>query len=319
METFVDFRIDSHIKYPPFANEYFEKYFYTYMTTNEGVYINNYIPVFWTETSHRNEKLDELQQKLYRLPHDKNYFTVVQHDLGLQKQVPPNTHVFSMGRSEGIPIPLTYENRDLFDRYKNINKTIFCSFVGAYTHPIRRSVVAEFLQYSDVVCSIDNWTNQIADDKQQLFLDVTSKSKFTLAPRGFGKTSFRLYEALKLGSIPVYIYDEPWLPYTEMIDWNKLAVLSHINDVPFLYDRLKSITDEEYRSMLAYYKEHEYLFTFEGMSDYVIQKFNSINQTPFEKQCAWPPVPAPIVSHDAPKIGLYKTSGNKIQFKGVKY
>ena len=229
-----------------------------------------------------------------------------------------------MGRSEGIPIPLTYENAGLFEQYKNTDKTIFCSFVGADTHPIRRSVVSEFLQYSDVVCSIDKWTNEIANDKQQLFLDVTSKSKFTLAPRGFGKTSFRLYEALKLGSVPVYIYDDPWLPYTELIDWNKLAVLSHINDVPFLYDRLKNITDEEYCSMLAYYKEHEYLFTFEGMSEYVVQKFNSITQTPSWEQCALPPVHVPVVSrdtkhNDAPNMGLYKTSGNKIQFKDIKY
>jgi hypothetical protein len=42
----------------------------------------------------------------------------------------------------------------------------------------------------DVVIITDNWTTQIKEDKQQLFLDITSKSRFTLAPRGYGKTSF---------------------------------------------------------------------------------------------------------------------------------
>lgn len=290
--TFEDFRLDSNIKYPPFATEYFEKYFYNYML-KRSIYIQNYIPVFWTEASHRHEKLNELQQKLDDLPRDKSYFTVVQHSLGLQKRVPSNTYVFSMGQSEGIPLPLTYENPTLFEQYKNNDKDIFCSFVGADTHLIRRMLVTEFIKYPDVVCSIDSWTNEISNNKQTLFLDVTSKSKFTLAPRGFGKTSFRLYEALKLGSIPVYVYDEPWLPYTELIDWNKFVVLAHINELPSLYARLKQITDTEYQAMLSYYKEHEHLFTFEGMSEYVI---NTFTQTPSEAQCALPPIPEPTTS-----------------------
>jgi len=33
-------------------------------------------------------------------------------------------------------------------------------------------------------------------------------SKFALCPRGYGKTSFRIQEALQYGAIPVYISDE---------------------------------------------------------------------------------------------------------------
>ena len=41
-----------------------------------------------------------------------------------------------------------------------------------------------------------------------------SSTMFNLAPRGFGRTSFRLAEIIQIGRIPVYIYDdEPWLPY----------------------------------------------------------------------------------------------------------
>ncbi len=36
---------------------------------------------------------------------------------------------------------------------------------------------------------------------------VIERSNFTLAPRGFGATSFRMYEALQLGSVPIYIWD----------------------------------------------------------------------------------------------------------------
>lgn len=43
-----------------------------------------------------------------------------------------------------------------------------------------------------------------------------SRSSLALAPRGTGPTSFRLYEAMALGAVPVYIWEggrAPWLPY----------------------------------------------------------------------------------------------------------
>lgn len=46
--------------------------------------------------------------------------------------------------------------------------------------------------------------------------DTLGGSILALAPRGFGATSFRLYEALQLGgaTVPVYVHDgRPWLPY----------------------------------------------------------------------------------------------------------
>jgi len=41
-----------------------------------------------------------------------------------------------------------------------------------------------------------------------------SSTMFNLAPRGFGRTSFRLAEVIQMGRIPVYMYDDvPWIPY----------------------------------------------------------------------------------------------------------
>ena len=44
--------------------------------------------------------------------------------------------------------------------------------------------------------------------------DTTAASAMTLAYRGYGATSFRLYEALHLGSVPIYAWAQlAWLPY----------------------------------------------------------------------------------------------------------
>jgi hypothetical protein len=85
-----------------------------------------------------------------------------------------------------------------------------------------------------------------------------------------------MYEALELKSIPVYVYDEQWLPYTELIDWNKMAVLVHVNDIHTLYVRLQKITDDEVASMLGYYEQHRHLFSYDGMCEYVINKVKSM-------------------------------------------
>ena len=45
---------------------------------------------------------------------------------------------------------------------------------------------------------------------------LMGRAVFNLAPRGTGPTSFRFYEALQMGTVPVYIYDHNatlWLPY----------------------------------------------------------------------------------------------------------
>ena len=42
----------------------------------------------------------------------------------------------------------------------------------------------------------------------------SSNTIFNLAPRGFGRTSFRAAEIIQLGRIPVFLYDDiPWVPY----------------------------------------------------------------------------------------------------------
>ena len=230
--------------------------------------------MFWTELqiAHGFENIkDRLQSVIDKLQKDKTYFTIVQHDDGILIHMPNNVIVFGMGGIGDIPLPLTYDNTELFEEYKNNNKTVFCSFVGSLTHPCRE-IMLSVMNKPDVVLITNNWTNRVEKDKQQLFLQTTSKSRFTLAPRGYGKTSFRMYEALRLNSIPVYIYDDEWLPYKEVLDWSKLAVLVHINHIHTLYNDLKEITDDQITEMLDYYHSVEHYFTYDGMCEYVLNK-----------------------------------------------
>jgi hypothetical protein len=52
---------------------------------------------------------------------------------------------------------------------------------------------------------------------ERLWTGVAGRSMLVLAPRGVNPTSFRLFEALQLGLVPVYLFEDgdeqPWLPY----------------------------------------------------------------------------------------------------------
>ena len=260
--------------YPPFSQMYFEKYFYQYMLAHPAER-NRYIPIFWTENqipSLTREMHEKRQFAVNTLDTKKTYFTVVQHDDGIMATRLPNTIIFGMGGVGHIPLPLTYENPELFKAYQDVPKTIFCSFMGSLTHPCRMQACKQLHNKPNVVLKVHPWTDKVPQENQKAFLEIMSKSRFTLAPRGYGKSSFRMYEAFYLKSVPVYVYDEPWLPYTELLDWKKLAVLVHVSELPFLYETLLKITDTQVEEMLAYYEEHKRLFTYEGMSEYIIAK-----------------------------------------------
>jgi hypothetical protein len=70
-------------------------------------------------------------------------------------------------------------------------------------------------------------------------------SVFALCPRGYGPTSFRLYEAMQMGCVPVYITDQAWLPFKDEILWDQTAVLCGIDEVAGLPERLYKMEKEE--------------------------------------------------------------------------
>lgn len=143
-----EFRTDSGITYPPFCEIYFEKYFYQYISKmrkdnliSQKLY-DSYVPVFWTELQNTpGFDRNRIQQLLDDLPREIPLFTVVQHDDGIAFNTPSNLIKFAMGGTGDIPLPLTYDNLELFDDYKINDKTIFCSFVGSMTHPCREKML----------------------------------------------------------------------------------------------------------------------------------------------------------------------------------
>ena len=69
---------------------------------------------------------------------------------------------------------------------------------AAIGHQIRMQMLHTLVDNKDYVLKPKHWSPEINENRQDLFLDITSRSKFTLCPRGYGASSFRMYEAMQL-------------------------------------------------------------------------------------------------------------------------
>lgn len=286
LELGKQFRPGTSVVYPPFKNgRYMEEYFYEYALAHKDE-INSdrvYIPVFWTNLQiHPNfqsmkSNYDILLKRAYSLmPPETKYFTIVQGDDGVELALPPNTQVFGACKGD-IPLPLIYE--DNTNRLLNVPrlplKKYLASFVGTHsTHSLRMEMFRQLSRKTNFKFNVrEIWTNNIPQNLADTFIQTTLNSKFCLAPRGNGRSSFRYFEAMLLDCIPVYFWDDiEWLPYKDVLDYSKFSVSIQYNDIAKTGEILKSITDIKYRSMIEEMKRVRHYFSLEGMSEYIFNK-----------------------------------------------
>ena len=274
--------------YPPFKNGlYMEEYFLEQIKDNNIKYNKEgrlYIPVLWTnfqiEKWFKNEKhnMQEILNKyIENNKCDKGYFTIVQHDDGPLLKLPHNTIIYG-ACSGNIPLPLIYQdiNNTLYNKFLKSNKTfkeksILCSFVGTNTHNIRNIINNKFKNNTNFEFRINsNWTPNVNINLQNKFIDLTLNSKFALAPRGYGRSSFRFFEIFKLGSIPIYVWDDiEWLPYKDKINYNKICISININEIDKLENLLLNITENEYNNMLNEYNKIKHMFELDYIYKYI--------------------------------------------------
>lgn len=272
-----------------FASEYFKKH----ELVGDWIFLD----VWWT-SFHANSRLlpkwrkkwlgekkrryNNLGQWLRRvIDPDKRYFTICQDAQGVEFdqliRLPDNVLVFSAGGVGNVPVPLLC---DLYDKdFVCVDeREVLVSFRGVIKHPVHRypwreCILDEFSNKPDCVIedTVDPGTE--VTRPAQRYADLMKGSVFSLCPRGYGKTSFRLYEALRYGSIPIYIHDgEPWLPYQDEIDWEALAIITHYRDVPGLFKRLTAISPEQISQMQEYGNTLlARYFSMQGTMDYIVR------------------------------------------------
>jgi hypothetical protein len=261
------FRPHIRLTYPPSNTLIFEEWFYTRYQKEDNKSDRVYLPIFPTSYQVNNKygkdktALQSMERYLRALDRNHKYFTICQFDDGLLFNVNhTDLKVFGMGGGRmDVPLPLVcmphpYE----FE----VPKTVFASFFGALTHPIR----------TEMFKSLDGSDYVLSSNKVHIthYCEVMAQSTFALCPRGYGVSSFRICEALQYGAIPVYISDEFILPFDEYFD--EYGVTIHRNNVSKIDSILKSIPlCEVYKKREAGKIAYKNTYSYEGLYNRIMK------------------------------------------------
>lgn len=278
--TETPFKFKTVCKYPHQNHTIFEEHFYNWFVKNNPSSKRTYLPIFWTNYYHsKGQGMGEIHSFLNTLDKNKNYFTIIQWDDGIMSPFPyENILVFGQGGGSGktnckigdYPIPLNCIPNEKLEIKKD--KTIFASFKGSI---VGRNSIREKMQ--NVLRGNNDYRLEdvTGESNYDSFSNIMSNSIFSLCPRGYGATSFRICESLQHGSIPVYISDKHWVPFNDMINFNDYGVLIDAKDIDNIDSILKSISKEDIDKKISLGKiVYEQYYSYEGCSSKIMEVVN---------------------------------------------
>ena len=253
---------------PWLENQFFQSFINTWQVTRTPLR-RIYVPIAWTDCLHKGSLREDVQDTLDGLNPIFDYFSVSQLDLAfghpdLRLELPADLDfiLYSAGGPPPgiahrnsllrvIPVPLLKE--ELVPT--GLVKSIAVSSQSSLTHPLRREIYSA------------HWRNFLFLNPGDDWKVVLESSEFALAPRGFGITSFRMYEAIQLGTVPVYVWElEKWLPYQELVDWNSLAIIAEASDIASLTSLIQAANISLMQEAL---KAHKHMFTYNFTIQYI--------------------------------------------------
>lgn len=139
---------------------------------------------------------------------------------------------------------------------RNMDKNVDITFVGQPKYYGREKIfnmdfspLTSNIRSTSSIYGVHDINKRISIMKD--FYIETSKSKFTLAPRGMGSSSFRFYQSLMVGSVPILSgYNR--LPFEDKIDYEKLCIILDHRSDDFISKLHKKISEINYDEMRNY-------------------------------------------------------------------
>lgn len=242
----------SPFPYPPYAKDIgIEQDFLDYLKfeypstvqdLSEADYL--YIPVYWTRLHVKNAYgkygLNELKDAVEPwLSLNVKKFTICQYDDGPLINLQDTLICLgSRKTAHGLDVPLlaTPLPQPLWKRGQT-ERDIKASFAGRITtHHLRQALFSATEGFEDVYLSARSL-------RPRRYRQILQRTKIALAPRGYGGSSFRFFEALQMGAVPWLIGEEDVRPFKSQIDWASISFYSE--DVDQFLDSYSELSDLE--------------------------------------------------------------------------
>lgn len=257
-------------RYQGYSGPWVEDYFLCYWLRNRPDPGLVYLPVLWSNFYQHAQlheyvpaqfgRIQDAIRKLLdrELDQDKRYFTLLAYDHALWDWhlFPRNVLVFSAGGWGDVPIPWLKGSPAFTCPPKDIPLSFVGRIDGASDATGVRSKMYAALKDNALFSQGKDWRRTMG------------RSTFSLCPRGLGRATFRLYESLSVGSIPVNIWDDiEWLPYRDRIDWREFSISIHVDDIGSLPAMLREYSPQRIAAMQSRIAElYEPYFSLDGTS-----------------------------------------------------
>jgi hypothetical protein len=192
-----------------------------------------YVPIFFNryyignldEDGHWGGGIEALSEEVDRiLSYEMPTFTISEADIRVIK---PSINwkdmiIFCASRRGdiGIDIPLLSAPHLIPELPE---KKYLASFSGNLETDGIRMAMREELKRED--CLIEHVANG-----SEYFVNVMLESYIALCPRGQGAQSYRMYEAMQLGTVPLYISDLDCRPFRNWLDWDICSFWTNTTD-----------------------------------------------------------------------------------------
>jgi hypothetical protein len=200
-------------------------------------------------------KKDEsfIESELYKhaIEKNKNILSFFNDDYDLELRIPnknfflfrTSTYRSSIKENE-IIMPAFCETFEYIPPTKNAIDNLVLSFCGNVFENFRIITFQElqkniFVNYN-FLCRRGFWAPEISDKTtaRRQFVDNMRDGLFGLCMRGNGNFSYRLYETLALGRIPVIINSDLKLPLENILDWKSFSLILELNEIQNLHKKL---------------------------------------------------------------------------------
>ncbi len=167
--------------------------------------------------------------------------------------------------TEQLPVPAERE------------RDIFYSFLGGPSSPQRAAIHRMIHPPDALVVETLNYNHGRYAQGSTLenYVDVLSRSQFTLCPAGAGTSSYRLFEAMRGGSVPVILSDNLVLPQGP--DWKSCSVRVEWKNLQELSKILRGVADPAAMGRNAQ-AAFEQFFSSDRMLHHIARELNALGK-----------------------------------------
>lgn len=254
-----------------------ETSFLGYLKQNDHLLTKNpdeadwhYLPVMWSywqlSNNYGRDNRDKMQEMLDKIIIDKSKtFTVTEADN--EPDFNNGKMVVFSANSGGNWIPLGIITLPHQLPTVRPEKKYLSNFVGNIKPWPTRMKMVELLSSREDVKIIQSKKGE------ELFVNTILESYSTLCPRGSALGSYRFYESMQLGVVPIMISDYDFRPFPDRINWNTCSYfLDDVNKLPELLDSL----DKHELEMMGHNAEAVWKRLFNEWPEYVIDHLRKL-------------------------------------------